>query len=103
MSFILVFCPYRCRFCPGWRYSGGYWVPRDPKRIFEEISRMIARSYTKVALRIIRRKGLWLFLTQWVGWKYRIARGLLCQRAALARAHLDVLATAEPTAGAPLP
>ena len=30
-------CPYRCRFCPGWIYSGGYWVPRDPKLIFDDI------------------------------------------------------------------
>jgi radical SAM superfamily enzyme YgiQ (UPF0313 family) len=30
-------CPFRCRFCPGWVYSGGYWVPRDPKLIFDDI------------------------------------------------------------------
>ena len=30
-------CPYKCRFCPGWVYSGGYWVPRDAKLIFDDI------------------------------------------------------------------
>ncbi len=58
----------------------------------EEIFRMIVRSYTKVAMRIVRRKGLRLFFTQWGDWKYRMIRGLLAQRAALARAHRDVLA-----------
>ena len=57
----------------------------------EEIFRMIVRSYTKVAMRIVRRKGLRLFFTQWGGWKYRMLRGLLAQCAALARAHRDVL------------
>lgn len=60
----------------------------------EEIYRLIMRSYTKVAMRIIRRKGLKLFFTQWGGWKYRMIRGLLAERAALGRAHLDVAATA---------
>jgi radical SAM superfamily enzyme YgiQ (UPF0313 family) len=56
----------------------------------EEIFRMVSRSYTKVAMRIIRRDGFKLFFTQWGGWKWRLIKGLFAQRRALARAHLDV-------------
>jgi len=64
----------------------------------EEIYRMIVRSYTKVAWRIIRRKGLNLFLTQWGGKKLRLFRGLFANRAHLGRAHLDVLGPLESAA-----
>ena len=65
----------------------------------EEIFRMIVRSYTKVAMRIVRRKGLRLFFTQWGGWKWRMLHGLLAQRAALARAHRDVLESVQQAPG----
>lgn len=64
----------------------------------KEIYRMIMQSYTKVALRIARRKGLRLFFKQWGGWKYRMIHGLLAERAALGRAHRDVLAGIEAAA-----
>lgn len=57
----------------------------------EEIYKMVVRSYTKIAMRIVRRKGLKMFFKNWGGWKYRMLRGLLANRAALGRAHLDVL------------
>lgn len=60
----------------------------------QEIYRMIVRSYSKIVFRIARRKGLRLFFKQWGGWKYRMFKGLLANRKALARAHLDVAATA---------
>ena len=47
---------------------------------------MIVRSYSKIVWRIARRKGLRLLFKQWGGWKYRMIRGLLANRAALARA-----------------
>jgi len=61
----------------------------------EEIYRMIVRSYSKIVWRIARRKGLRLLFKQWGGWKYRMIRGLIANRAALARAPRDVAATAE--------
>ncbi len=57
----------------------------------EQIYRMIVQSYSKIVFRIARRKG-WKLLNQWGGWKYRMLRGVLANRTALGRAHLDVRA-----------
>ena len=65
----------------------------------EEIYRMIVRSYSKIVLADCPPKGMRLLFKQWGGWKYRMIRGLLANRAALARAPHDVLDSVE---GGPL-
>ena len=33
-------CPHKCTFCSEWRFWGGKWRPRDPKKIVDEIELM---------------------------------------------------------------
>jgi len=37
-------CPHQCTFCSEWRFWGGRWRPRDPKKIGDELE-LLVRKY----------------------------------------------------------
>lgn len=39
-------CPFRCTFCSEWRFWGGCWRPRDPKRVVDEIE-LLNKEYDR--------------------------------------------------------